>query len=61
MKKKEANYDWTYKSPDYLKQKNKDVNLVKIITGIRWCFKSLLLDLFHQYLTQNCVSDEYNS
>ncbi len=46
--------------PEYLKQliENKDVNLIKIITGIRRCGKSSLLDLFHQYLTQNGVSDE---
>ena len=46
--------------PEYLKQliENKDVNLVKIITGIRRCGKSSLLDLFHRYLTQNGVSDE---
>lgn len=36
--------------PEYLKQliENKDVNLVKIITGIHRCGKSSLLDLFHQ-------------
>lgn len=46
--------------PEYLKQliENKDVNLVKIITGIRRCGKSSLLDLFHQYLTRNGVLDE---
>lgn len=35
--------------PEYLKQliENKDVNLIKIITGIRRCGKSSLLDLFH--------------
>lgn len=39
--------------PEYLSQliQNKDVNLVKIVTGIRRCGKSSLLDLFHQYLT----------
>lgn len=46
--------------PEYLKQliENKDVNLIKIITGIRRCGKSSLLDLFHQYLTRNGVLDE---
>ncbi len=37
---------------------NKDIDLVKIITGIRRCGKSSLLDLFHQYLLQNNVPDE---
>ena len=38
--------------PEYLNQliQNKDVDLVKIVTGIRRCGKSSLLDLFHQYL-----------
>lgn len=36
---------------------NKDVDLVKIVTGIRRCGKSSLLDLFHQYLTENNVPD----
>lgn len=41
--------------PEYLNQliQNKDVNLVKIVTGIRRCGKSSLLDLFHQYLSDN--------
>ena len=43
--------------PQYLNQliQNKDVDLVKIVTGIRRCGKSSLLDLFHKYLTKNGV------
>lgn len=43
--------------PDYLQQliENKDVDLVKIVTGIRRCGKSSLLDLFHQYLSEQGV------
>lgn len=38
--------------PEYLNKliENKDVDLVKIVTGIRRCGKSTLLDLFHDYL-----------
>ena len=45
--------------PAYLNQliQNKDVDLVKIVTGIRRCGKSSLLDLFHQYLSDNKVAD----
>lgn len=45
--------------PEYLTQliQNKDVDLVKIVTGIRRCGKSSLLDLFHQYLSTNNVPD----
>jgi uncharacterized protein len=47
--------------PEYLKQlvENKDVDLVKIVTGIRRCGKSSLLDLFHQYLLDNGVNDRH--
>lgn len=47
--------------PEYLKQllENKDVDLVKIITGIRRCGKSALLDLFHQCLLENNVADDH--
>lgn len=43
--------------PQYLNQliQNKDVDLVKIVTGIRRCGKSSLLDLFHQYLLNSGV------
>lgn len=45
--------------PQYLNQliQNKDVDLVKIVTGIRRCGKSSLLDLFHQYLSEQGVPD----
>lgn len=38
--------------PEYLNQliQHKDVDLVKIVTGIRRCGKSSLLELFHRYL-----------
>ena len=47
--------------PVYLKQliENRDVDLVKIVTGIRRCGKSSLLDLFHQYLTENGVAEDH--
>lgn len=45
--------------PEYLQKliQHKDIDVVKIITGIRRCGKSSLLDLFHQYLTANHVPD----
>lgn len=47
--------------PQYLNQliQNKDVDLVKIVTGIRRCGKSSLLDLFHKYLIENGVPDAH--
>ncbi|MCI8565097.1 MAG: ATP-binding protein [Lachnospiraceae bacterium] len=45
--------------PEYLNQliQNKDIDLVKIVTGIRRCGKSSLLDLFHQYLKNTGIPD----
>lgn len=45
--------------PAYLNQliQNKDVDLVKIVTGIRRCGKSALLDLFHQYLVESGITE----
>lgn len=45
--------------PAYLNQliQNKDVDLVKIVTGIRRCGKSVLLDLFHQYLVESGITE----
>ncbi len=47
--------------PDYLNQliQNRDVDLVKIVTGIRRCGKSSLLDLFHQYLSETGTDDSH--
>jgi predicted AAA+ superfamily ATPase len=47
--------------PEYLDQliQNRDVDLVKIVTGIRRCGKSSLLDLFHQYLLTHGVADDH--
>lgn len=47
--------------PEYLEQliQNKDVDLVKIVTGIRRCGKSSLFDLFHRYLSDNGVDDRH--
>ena len=46
--------------PAYLQQliQNRDVDLVKIVTGIRRCGKSSLLDLFHQHLKDSGVPEE---
>lgn len=45
----------------YLNQliQNRDVDLVKIVTGIRRCGKSTLLDLFHQYLLTDGVAEAH--
>lgn len=45
--------------PEYVNQliENKDVDLVKIVTGIRRCGKSSILDLFHEYLLSVGVSE----
>ena len=47
--------------PQYLNQliQSKDVDLVKIVTGIRRCGKSSLLDLFHQYLLEKSAPDSH--
>ena len=45
--------------PRYLEQliQHKDVDLIKIVTGIRRCGKSSLLDLCHQYLLDKGVPE----
>ncbi len=46
--------------PEYLHQliEHKDVDLVKIVTGIRRCGKSTLLDLYHDYLLSAGVPED---
>ena len=47
--------------PEYVSQliQHRDVDLVKIVTGIRRCGKSSLLDLFHQYLSDDGVAEDH--
>lgn len=47
--------------PEYLKHliQNRDVDLVKIVTGIRRCGKSFLLELYHQYLLEQGVKEDH--
>lgn len=47
--------------PDYIKALNqhKDVDLVKILTGIRRCGKSSILSLFYNELKKNGIDDNH--
>lgn len=47
--------------PEYLSQliENREVDLVKGITGMRRCGKSSRLDLFHVCLTDNRVEEAH--
>lgn len=46
--------------PEYLNRliENKDIDLAKIVTGIRRCGKSTLLDLFHDYLLSIGIEED---
>ena len=46
--------------PDYMKrlEEYKDKDVVKILTGVRRCGKSTLLDLFKDYLLNSGVPNE---
>ncbi|MCD8295051.1 MAG: ATP-binding protein [Clostridia bacterium] len=47
--------------PEYLSQliQHKDVDLVKIITGVRRCGKSSLMELYHQYLLDSGIDEDH--
>lgn len=47
--------------PEYQEQlvENKDVDLVKIVTGIRRCGKSSLLELFNKHLTASGIDENH--
>ena len=47
--------------PQYLKQliEHRDKDLVKIVTGIRRCGKSSLLDLFHDHLLDSGIDERH--
>ena len=47
--------------PEYMKRliEYKDIDVVKIVTGIRRCGKSTLLDLFEDYLLESGVAREH--
>lgn len=49
------------KRPHYLQQliENRNVDLVKIVTGIRRCGKSSLMDLYHTYLREQGVAEDH--
>ena len=36
----------------------KDKQIIKVVTGVRRCGKSTLLELFQEYLRNNSVADE---
>ena len=46
--------------PEYLRRlaEHRDIDLIKIITGLRRCGKSTLLDLYHAYLLEEGVAEE---
>ena len=43
---------------DYL-IKFKDMELIKVVTGVRWCGKSTLFIQYIDYLKQNSINDDH--
>lgn len=37
----------------------KDKDLIKVITGIKWCGKSTLFEIYKEYLLENGVDNKY--
>ena len=48
------------KRPDYLDWliRQKDKQIIKVVTGVRRCGKSTLFDIYRDYLLEHCIRPE---